>query len=101
MFKIIDHVRIRLTALTESERSASAFATTTAAGSFFDEELARLRWRWVESHRAFNCGPASEREQAMLAAHASADAYFERLNRLKSGEHLIASLPRQVYAELH
>lgn len=101
MFKIIDHVRIRLTAVLEPEQSASAVAATTAAGCFFDEELARLRWRWVESHRAFNFGPASQREEAMLAAHASADAYFERLNLLRSEEHLIASLPRQVYAELH
>ncbi len=86
MFLIFDHVRSRLTAGPNVERTAAGAGTP--GSNVFDEELARLRRCWVESHRAFNAAPSSERDRAIQAVHASANAYFEHLDRTRVEDHV-------------
>lgn len=87
MFQLFDHIRTRLTTGPRVERSESVKAGMPGSGVFY-EELARLRGCWVESHRAFNAVPASERDRAILDVHASANAYFEHLDRIRAEDHV-------------
>jgi hypothetical protein len=50
---------------------------------FFDDELTRLRWQWVASVRDYSCGASPRRGPALRRAHATANAYFDRLTRLQ------------------
>src|SRR3954468_12774659 len=87
MFKILDHVRTRLSVGPGVEQHASGKAGVPRS-SEFDHELARLRQCWVESHRVFSATPSSERNRTIQAVHANANAYFDYLDRIRVEDHV-------------
>jgi hypothetical protein len=98
MFKIIDHVRTRLAAGPTVEPSAPV-EVGIPGSVVFDEELARLRRDWVESHRVFSATPSSERDRAIQAVHVSASAYFDYLDRIRVEDHVPTQV-RHTYANV-